>query len=165
MSKAGPVNNDKARYMSRMYSRKKGRSGSRKPAHRAAPWVKLKAKELDEIIVKLAKQGKQSAEIGMILRDEYGIPSTRDAFKQRIARTMKKHGVYNDVLPEDMYNLVRKAVNLRKHMDKNRKDYTSYRGLELTESKIRRLAKFYKKQGSLPEQWKWDPEKAKLWVK
>ena len=78
---------------------------------------------------------------------------------------MKDKKVYNDVLPEDMYNLVRKAVNLRKHMDKNKKDYTSYRGLELTESKIRRLAKFYKREKALPEAWKWDPEKAKLWVK
>ena len=148
-----------------MYSRKKGKSSSSRPLQRASPWVKLKPAEVEEIIVKLARQGKQSAEIGLMLRDQYGIPSTRDAFKARIARIMKKHGVYNEVLPEDMYNLVKRAVNLRKHMDKNKKDYTSYRGLELTESKIRRLAKFYKKQKALPEKWKWDPEKAKLWVK
>ncbi len=151
--------------MARMYSRKKGKSSSRRPLQRASPWVKLKPAEAEEIIVKLAGQGKQSAEIGMILRDQYGIPSARDAFKARIARVMKKHKVYNEVLPEDMYNLVKRAVSLRKHMDKNKKDYTSYRGLELTESKIRRLAKFYKKQKALPEKWKWDPEKAKLWVK
>ena len=148
-----------------MYARKRGRSGSSKPLKRGAPWVKLKAAELEEIIVKLAKEGKQSAEIGVILRDQYGIPSTRDVYKKRIARIMKNHKAYNEVLPEDMYNLVRKAVNLRKHMDKNKKDYTSYRGLELTESKIRRLAKFYKREKALPEKWKWDPEKAKLWVK
>ena len=151
--------------MARMYARKRGKSGSSKPLKRASPWVKLKAAELEEIIVKLAKAGKSSSEIGLILRDQYGVPSTRDAYKQRIARIMKKHKVYNEVLPEDMYNLVKKAVNLRKHMDKNKKDYTSYRGLELTESKIRRLAKFYKSEGALPEKWKWDPEKAKLWVK
>jgi len=151
--------------MARMYARKGGKSGSEKPLKRASPWVKLKADEVEEIIVKLARQGKQSAEIGLILRDKYGIPSTRDVYKQRIARIMKKHKVYNEVLPEDMYNLVKKAVKLRKHMEKNKKDYTSYRGLELTESKIRRLAKFYKREGALPEKWKWAPEKAKLWVR
>ncbi len=151
--------------MARMYARKRGKSGSSKPLKRAAPWVKYKPAEVEEIIANLAKQGKQSAEIGAILRDQYGIPSTRDGFKQRVARIMKKHKVYNEVLPEDMYNMVQKAVNLRKHMDKNKKDYTSYRGLELTESKIRRLAKFYKRKGALPEKWKWNPEKAKLWVK
>lgn len=151
--------------MARMYARKKGKSGSTKPMQRKMPWMKLKPEEVEQIIAKLAKEGKQSAEIGMILRDQYGIPSTRDAFKKRVARIMKDKKVYNEVLPEDMYNLVRKAVNLRKHMDKNKKDYTSYRGLELTESKIRRLAKFYKKEKALPEAWKWDPEKAKLWVR
>ncbi len=151
--------------MARMYARSKGKSGSNKPLQRTSTWVKLKPAELEEIIVKLAKEGKQSAEIGLILRDQYGVPSTRDAFKKRVARTMKEHKVYNEVLPEDMYNLVRKAVNLRKHMDKNKKDYTSYRGLELTESKIRRLAKFYKREKALPEKWKWNPEKAKLWVR
>jgi len=151
--------------MARMYARKKGKSGSSKPLQRTATWVKLKPAELEEIIAKLAREGKQSAEIGLILRDQYGIPSTRDSYKERIARIMKKHKTYNEVLPEDMYNMVKKAVNLRKHMDKNKKDYTSYRGLELTESKIRRLAKFYKRQKALPEKWKWDPDKAKLWVK
>jgi small subunit ribosomal protein S15 len=151
--------------MARMYARKKGKSGSHKPMQRASPWVKLKAAEIEEIVVNLAKQGKQSAEIGVILRDQYGIPSTRDTIKKRIARVMKDKKVYNEVLPEDMYNLVKKAVNLRKHMDKNKKDYTSYRGLELTESKIRRLAKFYKSEKALPEKWKWDADKAKLWVR
>ena len=151
--------------MARMYARNRGKSGSTKPLKRASPWVKLKQAEIEEIVVKLAKQGKQSAEIGIILRDQYGIPSTRDSYNERIARIMKKHKVYNEVLPEDMYNIVKKAVNLRKHMDRNKKDYTSYRGLELTESKIRRLAKFYKREGALPDKCKWNPEKAKLWVK
>ena len=148
-----------------MYARKRGRSGSTRPLQRTTTWVKHKPAEIEEIITKLAKQGKQSAEIGVILRDQYGIPSTRDVYKKRIARIMKQHKVYNEVLPEDMFNLVQKAVHLRKHMDKNKKDYTSYRGLELTESKIRRLAKFYKKKKAIPESWKWDPEKAKLWVR
>ena len=151
--------------MARMYARKKGKSGSSKPLQRTSTWVKLKPAELEEIVVKLAKEGKQSAEIGIILRDQYGVPSTRDSFNERLAKIMKKNKVYNEVLPEDMFNLVKKAVNLRKHMDKNGKDYTSYRGLELTESKIRRLAKFYKKKKALPEKWKWNPEKAKLWVR
>ena len=151
--------------MARMYARKKGKSGSSKPLRREAAWVAHKPKEVEEIIVKLAKEGKQSAEIGTILRDQYGIPSTRDTYKKRVARIMKDHSVYNEVLPEDMFNLVKKAVSLRKHMDKYRKDYTSYRGLELPESKIRRLAKFYKREKALPEAWKWNAEKAKLWVR
>ena len=77
---------------------------------------------------------------------------------------MVKNNVYSE-FPEDMFNLMKKAVNLHNHMSKNKKDYTSYRGLELTESKIRRLAKFYKKKGALPVKWKYHIDKAKLLVK
>jgi len=150
--------------MARMHSRKKGKSGSKKPMKASADWVKLKPAEIEEIIVKLAKKGKISAEIGIELRDSYGIPSARMFTKQKIAQTMKKHDVYAK-LPEDMFNLMKRAVNLHGHMEKNKGDYTSKRGLELTESKIRRLAKYYRSQGLIANDWKYDYEKAKLLVK
>ena len=147
-----------------MHSRKKGKSGSHKPMKKSAGWVKLKPAEIEEIIVKLTKKEKSSSEIGMELRDAYGIPSARMLTKAKIAQIMKKNDVYPK-FPEDMFNLMKKAVELHAHMEKNKKDYTSKRGLELTESKIRRLAKFYKRKKALPDDWKWDLEKAKLWVK
>ena len=147
-----------------MYSRKKGKSRSHKPAERKAAWVKLKQSEVEEIIIKYAKTGMGSAEIGLILRDQYGLPSVRDYGKNRIARIMKKHGIESP-LPEDMFNLVKRAVDLRNHMAKNKHDYTSKRGLALTESKIRRLAKYYKTKKRLAHDWKYDPEKARLMVR
>ncbi|MFQ5648259.1 MAG: 30S ribosomal protein S15 [Candidatus Aenigmatarchaeota archaeon] len=149
--------------MARMYSRKRGKSGSHMPRQKIAPWVKYKPKEVEDIILKLAKAGNQSAQIGLILRDQYGIPSVRLS-KLKIARVMKKAGVYPE-LPEDMSNMIKKAVLLDAHMTKNKKDYTSKRGLELTESKIRRLARYYKKKGALPADWKWNMARAKLLVK
>jgi small subunit ribosomal protein S15 len=151
--------------MSRMYSRNKGKSGSHKPLEPKTDWVKTKPAEIDKVIIELAKKGKQSSEIGMVLRDKYGVPSTRQVSKKRIVDVMKENKVYNEKFPEDMYNLIVRAVALKAHMDKNKRDYTSYRGLELTESKIRRLAKFYKKKGDLPEKWKWNIDQAKLWIK
>ena len=150
-------------HMARMYSRKRGKSGSKAPKQKIASWVKYKPKEIEDIIVKLAKTGHQSAQIGLILRDQYGIPSARMS-KLKIARVMKKAGVYPD-MPEDMFNLIKKAVELKVHMTKNKRDYTSKRGLELTESKIRRLGKYYKRKGTLPAGWKWNIEQAKLLVK
>lgn len=150
--------------MARMYSRKRGKSGSKKPMVKKAAWVKYKPNEIEEIIVKLAKKGYSSARIGLVLRDQYGIPSTRIMTKERISNILKKHDIYPE-LPEDMYNLIKRAVDLVAHMEKNKKDYISKRGLELTESKIRRLAKYYIRKGMLPKDWKWDPEKAKLMVK
>jgi len=64
--------------MARIYSRRKGKSGSKKPIKKVLPtWVRYKAKEVELLIIKLAKEGKPLAEIGLILRDTYGIPSTR----------------------------------------------------------------------------------------
>ena len=153
--------------MARVYSRKKGRSGSKKPMQKTATWVKLKPDEVEEIIVKLAKKGHSSAEIGLILRDQYGVPSIRIKelqMEERIAKIMKRHKIY-PLFPEDMFNLLKKAVNLTAHMEKNKRDYTSKRGLQITESKIRRLAKYYKGKKALPADWKYDIEKAKLLVK
>ena len=124
--------------MARMYSRKRGKSGSKKPVEKSAPWVKYKPQEIEEIVVKLAKKGYSTAQIGLILRDQYGIPSTRlkeGGAGLKISQILKKHGLSPEI-PEDLMNLLKKAVNLMYHLEKNRKDYTSKRGLELTESKI-----------------------------
>jgi small subunit ribosomal protein S15 len=154
--------------MARVYSRRKGKSGSKRPMQKAAPWLKdrYKPEEVEEIIVKLAKKGHSLSETGLILRDQYGIPSTRVKELQlgKIGKIAKKHKV-TQPFPEDMQNLLKKAVSLHAHMHKNRRDYTSKRGLEITESKIRRLAKYYKAKKALPADWKYDPEKAKLLVK
>ncbi len=125
--------------------------------------MKYKPKEIEDIILKYAKEGMYSARIGTILRDQYGIPSVRMS-KLKIAQVMKKHKVYTD-LPEDMVNLIKRAAALDVHLAKNKRDYTSKRGLEITESKIRRLAKYYKGRDLMPADWKWKLDRAKLMVK
>ena len=150
--------------MARMYSRKKGKSGSKKPIRKKAPsWSMYGKDEIEKLIVKLAKEGYGQSEIGLILRDQYGVPDVR-LIEIRISKVLEKHGLGKEI-PEDLFNLFKKAVNLRRHLKTNKKDYTSKRGLELTESKIRRLGKYYVKTGKLPKDWKYDPEKTKLLVR
>jgi len=149
--------------MSRMYSRRKGKSGSKAPVQKIAPWVKLKPAEIEQIITKLAKQGLNSAKIGLTLRDEYGIPSVKIK-ELKICQVMKKEKIYPEY-PEDMLNLMKRAVNLHNHLAKNKKDGISKRGLELTESKIRRLGKYYKTKGILTKDWKYNIDQARLIVK
>ncbi|MHC1605118.1 MAG: 30S ribosomal protein S15, partial [Candidatus Methanofastidiosia archaeon] len=67
--------------------------------------------------------------------------------------------------PEDLLNLIRKAVLLRKHMEEHPKDKHSRRGLKLIESKIRRIGKYYKRMGKLNPTWIYDPEKSRLMIK
>ena len=64
--------------MGRMFSRDKGKSGSTKPAKPAIPsWTRYKDTEIKMLVTKLAKEGKSMAEIGIIMRDSYGIPSIK----------------------------------------------------------------------------------------
>jgi small subunit ribosomal protein S15 len=148
--------------MARMHSRKKGKAGSKKPMI-SAQWVSYDPKEVERLIVKLRKEGMTSAKSGMVLRDQYGIPSVREVTKKTVKQILKENDVLPD-LPEDLLNLLRKSVNLKNHMEKNKKDYGSKHGLELLQSKIRRLGKYYIKRKELPEDWKYNAERAKLIV-
>ncbi len=143
-----------------MHSRKHGRHGSHKPLKRIRlDWLIYDKEEVKKLISKLEKEGKSSSSIGIILRDQYGIPDVR-YFDMRITKVMEKRE-----MPEDMYNLMKKAVQVHRHMGENKKDSKGKHGLELLESKIRRLGKYYARTGKLPEDWKYSIEEAKLLVK
>lgn len=149
--------------MARMYSRKKGKSGSNKPIKKTAIWVRYKPKEIELLIAKLAKEGKSASEIGLFMRDSYGIPNISAVTNKRITRIVKEKGLAKE-LPEDLLNLIKKSVKIRKHMEENHKDMPALRGLQLTESKIRRLVKYYKKTKVLPLGWKFDAKSVRLYV-
>ena len=147
-----------------MHSRVRGKSGSTKPLSKTVPtWNSLKATEIEKLVLKLAKDDKSTSEIGLILRDSYGVPDVRIATKKRITQILKENNVSGDI-PEDLQFLIKRAVIIRKHLDANKKDMVSKRGLQLTESKIRRLEKYYKKTEVLPAKWKYDPERSRLLV-
>lgn len=151
--------------MARMHSRDLGKSGSTPPSKkRKAEWLEIKPKEIEEIIVKLANAGQTPAEIGIVLRDQHGVPDVQQATGKRVSQVLAENELLPDV-PRDLLNLISKSVDLMKHMEENTKDTTAKRGYQLTVSKIRRLAKYYKRNRKLPEDWRYTPEKAKLLVK
>jgi small subunit ribosomal protein S13e len=49
-------------------------------------------------------------------------------------------------IPEDLYYLIKKAISIRKHLEKNRKDKDSKFRLILVESRIHRLSRYYRRQ-------------------
>ena len=77
---------------------------------------------------------------------------------QRINDILKEKKIVTE-MPEDMTALFKKYASIRKHVETNKHDRTADRGLGLTESKINRLAKYYKRTGRLPETWKFDSER------
>lgn len=147
-----------------MHSGKKGRSGSKRPGKRVKrSWVRYTAKEIEQLTIKLAKQGLVASQIGSVLRDSYGIPDVKAVTKKKVTKILKENKLLSKV-PEDLSALIKKDIKLMKHMETHKKDMTVKRGILLTESKIRRLAKYYKKKGRLPEDWKYDKTKAKLLI-
>jgi small subunit ribosomal protein S15 len=150
--------------MARIYSGKKGRHGSKKPPVKMAPrWVKYKKKEVEDLVMKLAGERHKSASIGSILRDQYGIPDVKLITGKTVVKILKEGKSYPEI-PEDMMSLLRKAVIIRKHLEKHKSDRLSQRGLENLESKIRRLGKYYSREGVMPSKWKYNFEEAKLIV-
>lgn len=150
--------------MARLHARKRGKAGSKRPSRKTAPkWIRYKKDEIEKLVIKLAKEGNSTSMIGLILRDQFGIPLVKKITGKTISEIMKENNLYPK-LPEDLFNLLKQAVNLRNHLEKNKSDYTSKRGLELLESKIRRLGKYYVREKVLPEDWVYSPEKAKLLV-
>jgi small subunit ribosomal protein S15 len=147
-----------------MHARRRGVSASKRPMRKDKPeWVTLGPKELEKIIIDLAKEGNTSAKIGLVLRDQYGIPSVRPITKKSILTILEDNGLKPEI-PEDIANLMKKAVALSEHLKLNKKDLHNKRSLHLTEAKIIRLQKYYKKRGVLPATWKYSLKTAKLYV-
>merc|ERR1712167_219418 len=105
-------------------------------------------------ICKLAKKGLTPSQIGVTLRDSFGVPQVKTVTGNKILRILKISGLAPS-LPEDMYCLIKKAVSIRKHLDRNRKDKDSKFRLILVESRIHRLARYYKRVKALPATFKY----------
>jgi len=150
--------------MARTYSRKKGKSGSTKPSVKKVPvWVRYKPNEIELLIVKLAKEEKTASQIGIALRDIYGIPDVKSVCKKSISKILSEKKLLPK-LPYDLTSVIKKAITVRKHLENNRKDMTAKRGMQLTEAKIGRLTKYYKRKGVLSDEWKYIPEKASFLI-
>ena len=148
--------------MARMHARRRGKSSSKKPISKTAPsWLTYKKAEVEQLVIKLAKKGLQTSQIGLQLRDSYGIPDVKMITKRSISQILKDNKLIAEV-PEDLQNLVNRAVQVKKHLESNKKDNVSKRGLQLIEAKIKRLERYYHRKGKLPEKWVYKSDKAKL---
>ncbi len=145
-------------------SREKGKSHSTRPVRVGVPkWLRLEPEEVEELVAELARKGYPPSMIGIILRDQYGIPLVKSVTNKKVTQILREKNLLPPI-PEDLYNLMRKAVNIRRHLSEHPKDENVKKGLQEVESKIRRLARYYKSRGVLPRNWDYDPEAARLMV-
>ena len=138
-----------------MHSNGKGIAKSSLPYKRTPPsWLKATPAQVEDHVCKLAKKGLTPSQIGVLLRDSNGIAQVKSVTGNKILRLLKKNGLAPEI-PEDLYMLIKKAVAVRKHLDRNHKDKDSKFRLILIESRIHRLARYYRLARKLPANWKY----------
>jgi small subunit ribosomal protein S15 len=137
--------------MARMHCSRRGRSGSTRPISRIPPsWVRLTSEEVEGLVVKLAKEGVPPSKIGVILRDQYAVPLVKTLTGKKLLKILGENNLA-PAIPEDLANLIEKARRMQRHLSTHRSDGHNIHRLQLVESKIRRLVRFYKREGILPE--------------
>jgi small subunit ribosomal protein S15 len=140
----------------------KGKSHQTRPVSKRTPiWCKYTPEEIESIVIKLAKEGHTTSSIGTILRDQHGIPLTKPIAGKSITQILKDADLAPSI-PEDMAVLLKKATSIYVHLEKNKKDAYNKRSLQLIEAKIHKLSKYYKREGVLPLDWKYEAKTASL---
>ena len=151
--------------MARMYKSRRGKSGSSKPYVTEAPeWSNTNSDEVTNLVVELGKAGHSTAVIGTIMRDQHAVPDVRLVTGKRIGAILAENDIGGSY-PEDMMNLMRQAARIIEHLGSgNHKDLHNKRSLEITESKIRKLASYYISEGKLPSEWRYKRDELRLMV-
>lgn len=148
--------------MGRLHSHRHGKSHSIRPVTMRAPtWISQSPKEVEELVTKYAKDGLSPSQIGIRLRDQHAIPLVKPITKKAVTEILKENKMLPE-LPEDLDNIVKKAVGLQKHLKANKGDSRNVRSLELIEAKVHRLTTYYKKVGRIPKNWKYKSVVAQL---
>ena len=105
-------------------------------------WLKTGEKDIETIIIKLAKQNLTSEKIGLVLRDSYGIPRAK-LLGKRINEILKAKNLYKD---SDLSNLEKKQLKIKKHLEKNKQDKNARRAFIILSARIKKLKEYRKKK-------------------
>lgn len=150
-----------------MHSKKKGKSKSRKPVVEIGvipSGSQVTKTQIEELIVGYAKQGMSPALIGERLKRDHGIPYIRQFTGMRLMEILQEKHLAGEI-PPDLMDLMRTAVTMHNHLNKNKQDKINFIRLKRIESKIWRLTKYYVREGVLPDNWRYDPKEAELLIK
>lgn len=145
-----------------MPKQESGKAHQIRPVSKRPPsWCKYQPEEVEALVIKLAKEGYPTSRIGTILRDQHAIPLVKSITGKTITKILKEAQLAPS-MPEDLANLIKKAESLTVHYEKNRTDLNNKRSLQIIEAKIHKLSRYYKREGVLPENWKYEPKIAAI---
>lgn len=126
-------------------------------------WSDVDTDAIEQRVVELAEEGHDPSQIGRKLRDEgvqgTPIPDVQLATDRKVTEILEEHDA-GSALPEDLRNLLERAVRLREHMADNPGDAQNKRALQNAEAKVRRLADYYRGD-EIDEEFKYTYERAR----
>lgn len=141
--------------MARIHAHTRGKSHSVRPTSKSiSPWLTSSPAEISNTVIQLSKEGLKPSAIGNSLRDEYGVALLKVAVDKTLTEILRENGIKED-MPEDLNQLVQKALALQRHLRTHNSDHRNVRSLELIEAKIHRLSKYYKRHEKIPKNWKY----------
>ena len=152
--------NKVSRKMARLHSSKKERAVRKSRLRKSPNWLAADGNQIEEKIVSLAKEGKRESEIGRVLRDTLGVTSTKFVLGKKISQILRRKTFPQ--YPSDLIDLIRRAVNLRKHIKNNSRDTANKTKLGHVESKIKRLVKYYR-ETNCRQNGSTNPRKRRCW--
>ena len=121
--------------------------------------------DIEKTIEELTKKGKSNADIGLYIKQKMNIKNVYAFCGEKIGDIQKRLKLKENKLPDDLLALVKRAVKLVKHKEKNKKDTRAIRGYQITVSKINRLRNYYVKKGRITKDWRYSDDTAKLLIK
>lgn len=101
-------------------------------------WLKMKESELKVIISELATKYPPS-QIGMILRDQYAVPTTK-IYGKKLKLYLEELGVD---IKEDLINAEKKMDALKEHLKDNPTDKKSKHKLQKAQAHLNKVKKYY----------------------
>jgi len=148
--------------MGRLHTHNHGKAHSIRPIEsKFSSWVKQDTKEIEDLVIKYTKDGLTPSQIGIKLRDQHAIPLVKPIINKTISDILEQNDLKSEI-PEDLNNIVTKAIGLQKHLKSNKNDRRNIRSLELIEAKVHRLSIYYKKIGRISKNWKYKSVIAQL---
>lgn len=101
-------------------------------------WVKMKEPELKKLILELSENNAPS-KIGHILRDQYGIPTTK-IFGKKLKEYMIELDINKN---EDLDNADKKVTGLKEHLKNNITDRSAKHKLQHAQSRLNIIKKYF----------------------
>jgi len=105
-------------------------------------WLKYTEAEVRAIILKLAEKGLTTEKIGLVLRDQYGIPKAK-LYDLKIGKVLKEKDSFKE---PSLINLEKKSDKIFNHYKKNKQDKKAERSLMITKAKLKKTKDYLNKR-------------------